>query len=250
MKFFDKIRYGLRIPQILNTVTENKRLLITNNKLLRELDWANVFNNTIKGSEWFNNHSISPGRWAVGYSFLYVLYRILNDVKPLKILEFGLGQSTKMLHAYANWNNKATIKTIDSSIDWINYYDKSNMPQNCEIAYVEELFIEYKGKNTRSLKEFKDLITDEKYNLILIDAPIGSEHYSRPQIIKLVENNLDLENFCIIIDDYQRQGEKETTEELKLVFNNLNIKYEMVVYQSEKDFTLFVTPNLKFLLSL
>src|SRR5690554_7298280 len=89
MKIFDKLRFGLRIPQILEGLDKN-------NKILQELNWSNVFNNTISDSEWFKNKSISPGRSAVGYPLLYVLYRILNDVKPLNILEFGLGQSTKI----------------------------------------------------------------------------------------------------------------------------------------------------------
>ena len=67
------------------------------NLIARENEWAAIFNNTIHDSTWLKDRSFSPGRWAVGYQFLYVMYRILNEIKPERILELGLGQSTRML---------------------------------------------------------------------------------------------------------------------------------------------------------
>lgn len=68
---------------------------------LEEIRWGQIYNSTIAGSEWLKDQSVSPGRWAVGYNYLYILYRILNDVKPTNILELGLGQSTKLMAQYA-----------------------------------------------------------------------------------------------------------------------------------------------------
>lgn len=56
-----------------------------------ELNWANIFHDTIKGKLHLNELGLSPGRRAANYSMLYLMACILNDYKPKRILEFGLG---------------------------------------------------------------------------------------------------------------------------------------------------------------
>ena len=61
----------------------------------KELIWAKIWEDTKKGVDWMENMpGISPGRWAVTYNYLYVITRILNEVRPRSILEFGLGFSS------------------------------------------------------------------------------------------------------------------------------------------------------------
>ncbi|MDR2865578.1 MAG: hypothetical protein LBV68_08220 [Spirochaetaceae bacterium] len=62
---------------------------------------ALLFSNTIIDSVWLKYKSFSPGGWAMDNAALFTLYRILNDMSPQNILEFGLGQSSKMIHQYA-----------------------------------------------------------------------------------------------------------------------------------------------------
>ncbi len=45
--------------------------------------WAEIYNDTTEGSDWLTDTSFSPGRWAVGYQYLYVLYRIESVKKSL-----------------------------------------------------------------------------------------------------------------------------------------------------------------------
>ena len=45
--------------------------------------------------------SFSPGRWAVGYPYLYVLYRALDEVQTAADPRTGPGQSTRMIAQYA-----------------------------------------------------------------------------------------------------------------------------------------------------
>ena len=84
-----------------------KNLSTSINKLNRnvnELLWANIFHDAIKGCYWFPNESFSMnlGRWAVGYNYYYVVFRVLNEFKPKNILETGLGQSSRLLGQYVN----------------------------------------------------------------------------------------------------------------------------------------------------
>ena len=56
-------------------------------KQTSEAVWAHIFHDTIVESTWLKDKTFSPGRWAVGYPYLYVMYRILNEVHPKRILE-------------------------------------------------------------------------------------------------------------------------------------------------------------------
>ena len=49
----------------------------------RELLWAQIWHDTAKGCEWLGeDFGVSPGRWAVGYDYLYVMTRVLEELRP------------------------------------------------------------------------------------------------------------------------------------------------------------------------
>ena len=57
---------------------------------LQELIWSEVYHDTIRGSKWLSpDLPFSPGRGAIGYQLMYVLYRVLNEVNPRSILEIN-----------------------------------------------------------------------------------------------------------------------------------------------------------------
>lgn len=220
-------------------------------KILYELDWANTFNSTIADSTWLHNKSFSPGRYAVGYSFLYVLYRVLDTIKPEHIIEFGLGQSSNMLYRYADHFSNVDVKTFEHNPDWINFYSQTaNMPLNAQIVQVESAKIIYKGFTTMSVKGFEGIVKGNKYDLILIDAPSASRRYSRPQILSLISENIDVNHFCIMVDDYNRFGEQETCKEVEDIFKKNKILFSRNVYEGIKDFVLYCSPDLDFLTTL
>ncbi len=107
------------------TANKNKLLVIEKQNLLlesliRENNWANIFNSAIGGSIWFKNIPLNVGRWAANYSLFYVLYRILNEIKPQNILELGLGETTKMIQAYKEFHNKeASCTAVEQDKEWI-----------------------------------------------------------------------------------------------------------------------------------
>ena len=50
-----------------------------------EILWARIWNDTKIGIPWIEGlQSVSPGRWAVGYNYLYIMTRILNEMNPKK----------------------------------------------------------------------------------------------------------------------------------------------------------------------
>ena len=73
----------------------------------QELLWARIWDDTKHNLDWIEKMpGISPGRMAVGYNYLYVMTRILNDLKPKHVLDMGLGISSTLISYYMDYYNK------------------------------------------------------------------------------------------------------------------------------------------------
>lgn len=213
----------------------------------KELLKAIMFNNTIRDCEWLKYKSFSAGGWAVDYGCLYTLFRVLNDIKPKKILEFGLGQSSKLIHQYADFYSDVQAVTYEHDENWIDFFEKGkigNYPVNIRKTDLEQ--VEYKGVKTLSYKNNCDEIKDQKFDLIMIDAPFGSERYSRSQILNIIPKCL-CGDFCIILDDYERTGEQETIEELKQILQENNISFKTRTYSASKSHIIICSEGYSFL---
>ncbi len=251
MNFFARsLRRLIGTNRIINQNTSVINILEGQNRLIQEIYNANVFNSSIEGSSWLKDKSFSPGRWAVDYSCLYILYRILNDMKPNSIIEFGLGQSTKILYQYAQAYN-AELVTFEHDKNWIDFFSNSitNYDESF-ISLVETETVTYKGKNSlRFQKEYLDSV-NEGIELVFLDAPFGSKRYSRIQILDMLPEKLNKNNFCILMDDSQREGEKDTIKEVLTLLENSNIPCKTNEFKGETNQFLICSPNNSFLLSI
>lgn len=230
--------------RILTFEQNNKNLFIKN----YEPYWANVYHDTINNSHWLANKSVSPGRWAVSYIVLYVLYRILDEIKPQSILECGLGQSSKLTIQYTESHN-ADLTICENNPEWLSFFMRqfSTADKYTKILDTEMVHIvpEYES---RTYKDFKSAIQNKKFNLVLIDGPLGSAHYSRPEILETI-NNLD-KSFVILMDDMNRIGEQETFELLKTKLHEKHINFKETIYESDKKLGLICSPDLEWLTTL
>lgn len=219
--------------------------------MLKELNYADVFNSTIYKSDWLIDKTFSPTSYAIGYPLLYVLYRILDEQHPKNILEFGLGQSTKLFHQYSAFIKEAHITTLEHDSKWVEFFsNKKPLPPNAGLIVVESEIISFKGFKTRSIKDLDQHVKDNKYDLILVDAPTVFKRYSRPQILKLVPGNIDPDHFIVIIDDSQRRGEKDTCRELEKSFRDHNIEFCKNEYCGIKSSALYCSADNRFLTTL
>lgn len=244
MRIISWVRKKIGIFDLSAQIAENKNILC-------ELNWANVFNSTIVNSRWLLEKSFSPGRFSIGYPLFYVLYRILDEVKPKSILEFGLGQSSRLFHQYAEYFNEVAVTTLENDLDWMKFFMNNKMlPQNAVIKMVENKRVNFNGFETLSIGNFEEIVKNNIYDLILVDAPWGSERFSRSQVLSLLPLNINKHHFIIIMDDYQRQGERDTCNELEKVFGKNYIEFKKEIYAGSKEFVLYCSPDLRFLLTL
>ena len=238
-----------KIPDNQNKQTDS---LIKIERITTETLWAEVWNNTISESSWLAEKNFSPGRFAVGYPFLYVLYRILDEVRPQSILELGLGQSTKMLSQYVQCEPSATHKVVESDKEWIEFFSHNyDLPLNTEVVHLETDIIEKEpGQAVRIFKDFESTFQGQKFDYLCIDAPRGDlSKYTRIDILPLLPYCLK-ENFIIMVHDCHRIGELNTVKSITSILTKHQIPFHEKNYKGIADTIIICSDDLKFLTTL
>ncbi|HNR20478.1 MAG TPA: hypothetical protein PKN75_14385 [Bacteroidia bacterium] len=216
----------------------------------RELEWAHIFHDSIRGRHWLEELQLSPGRWAGNYSLLYLLVRILADYKPKTILEFGLGESSKVISAFLKNELHSSHHTIvEHSKDWIaTFENRFSLASNSQIAIHDSIastVYEIPTNTYSNLQAYKNSIMD----FYLVDG-ISSDRFSRNYIVQFFENAQSRDEFIVIIDDYLRPGEVETSNDLIGLLNNKGIKTYTGEYIGNKSQIVIATEKYKYATSL
>ena len=224
-----------------------KKKLNENLAYNRELDWANVYHDSIRGKEHLLNLPLNIGRWAGSYSFFYILNRLLNEYKPTSILELGLGESTKFIATYGKHYLELKNHTVvEHDNEWISIFQ-----QNFQISSFTKILqfdLEEKQINNYSSTSYSGLEKEitEKFDLYIIDGPFGSDRFSRHNIVDLAMNFNTEDEFIILMDDCDRKGEMDTVNDLIKILNKKNIKFYTRKYIGLKGQFLIVTEKYKF----
>lgn len=211
--------------------------------------WRNVFNDTISGYEWFNVDTISLGRTAIGYNFAYVLSRILNSMRPKEILEFGLGQSSKIINSYYQYykNGNMRYEIIEHDLDWCDFFRNDAGFFDVDI-YIKDIHLcEEYGDKYYKYYGLENVLNNKKYELISIDAPYGyfGKYIGRTDLIDYIPSIL-CDEWVIIIDDYDRINEKNMVRILEMKLREENIIFFKGVYKGEKHVCLLMSEKWKF----
>ena len=218
-----------------------------------EVLWGEIFRDTIVNSIWLKDKSFSPGRWAAGYPFLYALYRVLDEARPKRILELGLGQTTRMIGQYASAFEDVQHIVIEHDPEWIAFFKRSfsfgerttllQLPLE-ESAYLED-------NKVLSYKGFTDALEGKSFDLISIDGPFGgnAKIYSRVDVLRLFPNCL-MDSFAVLLDDFDRLGERRTMAKMELNLKDHGIAYHVGRFVGQKETRILTSENWKFLCSM
>lgn len=252
---------SVQIVNAINSVLDSNAKLFekmyrdqkNNEGYVQEILWAEIFESATKNTTWLTDKTFSPGRWAVGYPFLYIMYRILNEVKPRKVLELGLGQSTKMIAQYADNQGGVEHIIVEDNSDWIDFFTMSFLLPPCsKIELCETEMVGFRDSD--EVRVYKDLfgkLRGKMFDFIVIDAPMGGDmkQYSRIDILQLLPECLD-KGFVILIDDCQRVGEQHTVMEIERILNQRGIAYKKGKYSGRRDSIVICDESLKFLITM
>lgn len=205
--------------------------------LASESVWAQIFQNATYKSSWLKDKTFYPGRWAIGYPAMYVLYRVLNEAKPKAILELGLGQSTRIIAQYASDMPDVEHTVVENNQSWIDFFSADfPLSASTRIQKLDWVFKPYKEvEKMRVFDGFKETFSGKTFDLIFIDAPLGGDMkvYSRVDVLSILPDCLE-KDFVIILDDYNRSGEQGTIREIRACLDANKIPYKAHAYAGEK----------------
>lgn len=219
-----------------------------------ELLWARIWDDTCRNIEWISDlGGISPGRWAVGYNYIYVMTRILNELNPHSILDLGLGISSSLISSYVNYYSRINHEDVYNHIvveqdpKWIEVYKNTHtLGEKTHILERECISIDYNASQTYKYKDFESVVKDKKFDVISIDGPYGGERYSRRDIVPYLPDVLT-ESFVIIMDDTDRDGELDTVNEIIRVLEQNGVAYAIGSYDGLTKCTVITSINNKYL---
>jgi hypothetical protein len=237
-----------KIKEILKEFKNKQKYIVKQND---ELLWASVFHDSIRGKKSLEELPLNIGRWAGNYSLFYVLNRILNDYKPQNIIELGLGESSKFVSTYLDHYLTASKHLIiEHDPNWKSVFENNfKLSSRSSIDIKPLVKKKYKNFEYNGYENIETEI-DSKFDLYLIDGPFGSPNYSRFDVYNLAEKLTSQDDFIIIMDDYHRIGERETTDELLSMFEAKNIKIYSTVYKGLKSVKIIATEKYKYISSL
>jgi len=241
---------SVKNERIINELTKTSNTI--HNVALETL-WANRFNNTVIESDWLKLKTFSPSGWGAGYSFLYILYRVMRDIKPKKILEIGLGETTRIISQYCKEHQNVEHYVVEDDSEWVAFFSQGyDVPNNTKIVQLPLMYQPYKeSESVRVYKGFKDHFVNGKYDLICIDGPSsqGMELYTRIDSLSILPGSL-ADSFIILVDDYNRIAEQNMVKDILFKLEEAVIPYRSHVYKGIKQTIIICSENLKFLVSL
>lgn len=245
--------YKLKLTNIEETIRRLQRNVRSCERYASETVWAEVFNNVISDSPWLKNTAFSAGRWAVGYQYLYVMYRVLNEIHPRHILELGLGQSTRMISQYASSHEQVEHFVVEDDPEWIDFFSRDFTL--CNLSKIIKLDCEMipfkEAEAARVFKGFEEQFNGRKFDFISIDAPVGYDmtQYARIDVLKMLPGCL-ADSFIIMIDDTERTGETNMVNAIKEQLKQSGIAFAVGRYSGKKDCTVICSNNLRFVCSM
>ncbi|WGD34882.1 hypothetical protein [Olleya sp. YS] len=236
-----------KIKRILREQIKLQRLMYLQSK---ELEWAQIYHDSIRGKKEIENLPINVGRWAGNYTFFYLLNRILSEYKPEKIIEFGLGESTKFISTFLDhYLSNSQLLTIEHDDNWKTLFlNNFKASTNSKIEIFELTKKQINGHNSNGYKDIESKIT-EAFDLYIVDGPFGSPHFSRHDIVALLKLKSKGDEFMVIIDDYERIGEKETTQSILDLLKLINIEVFTKEYVGNKSVFVIATKKYKYVTS-
>jgi len=225
------------IKRLKELIQENRDYHKQSIDLQMENYFANRFHDSIRGINETHELCLNIGGWAGNYSFFYLLNRIILNYKFNSIIEFGLGESTKLINAYRKSSRivcKYTIFEEDKS--WLDFFTSNNkLKDDTKLLFksAEFLTINDCEVNCYQNLDVKELVGNEVF--YIIDGPKGSPNYSRYEIVRIAENFNEKTEFLILLDDYNRAGEKQTIDNLIKILESKNIFFKKQVYQASRS---------------
>lgn len=149
-------------------------------------------------------NDFQPVGHAANYSLLYCLLRMFSLCDIRSALELGCGQSTRLLAALVKPSG-AGLLSLEEDGGWA---ERVAAETGAAILHAPVVPTKVGGRTCR-FYPLDRLPDGRRFDLVLVDGPIGTRRWSRLGAVTLIPR-LDPEGWTVIFDDAQRPGEHDT----------------------------------------
>ena len=195
-----------------------------------EMFWMQRYRDMAEDADWLKKKAVFAGTDEgpeVGYAYLYVLLRLLEEFHPKQILEFNFGQATRISAQYAAGNGgKLTVLEHDRSR--VEHFMRC-WPLNwagTEIQGSKLLKVRGHGVEGWYYSNFPKVIEGKRYNLLLFKCPFGGGRSSFPH----VELSTDItsvlaDDFAILMDHIEDKNVEEVFVKIAKSIEEMGITF-------------------------
>lgn len=152
-------------------------------------------------------------------SLLYLIARIMEEQEVSSVLELGGGQTTILLNELARIS-ELKVATLEHDKNWYEY-----LAEKTDQDIYHAPLVEREVLGVKSQVYGGDFPGSNKFDMLIVDGPIGVRKCSRLGAMEFVGKNLN-DEFIILFDDAERKGEKETIELVSRELERKGIVFE------------------------
>jgi len=146
---------------------------------------------------------------AANYSLLYLILRIARELGPQNVLDVGAGQTTLLFHQLRKAGLVQSVTTLESEPFWADAIGREvEHPVICA-----ELTSQPIAGFATLTYDWAKVADRAPFDMVICDGPLGVERRSRWGVLSVVPWLAS--DFVLIMDDAERDGERETCDELR-----------------------------------
>lgn len=195
-----------------------------------------------RNTDWLSSPPVSAPGGTASYSLLYVLLSLLRTGSFTRIMEFGVGQSSKLIGAYVASNPDATSVHVEHDKEWLDVA----VPHSPRIQRVYAPLTDTVVFR-RKVKWYAMERPASQFDLILVDGPPAwnrGTRFDRHGILNWIPEIL-ADDFVLMFDDAARMGERRAVAETKRLFSAADYTTLSTDYTGGSSQTVFATPKFR-----
>jgi hypothetical protein len=175
-------------------------------KVAMELAYVDLFRRQCETHQWLH-FPVYPVGGAANHAFLSILVRALTECNFGTVLEFGAGQTTRILSEWSKVSG-AKIFTVENDAGWVNECRKTATSPTHQLVHAP-LRLSDSGHLWYDYDVVRVQCSQRAAELIIVDGPVGAEQWSRAGFIERFEA-LHASEWVVLWDDLHRLGDLQS----------------------------------------
>jgi hypothetical protein len=139
---------------------------------------------------------------AANAGLLYAVFRLAADFPGLSWLELGAGQSTILIDALVKAGRIGAALTLEHDSAWATRIG-ARVGHDVRAVPLRPAEVQC------AAAQAYDFAPERRYDVVLVDGPIGTPRRSRWGALQILESAL-ADEFVVLFDDAERPGERDT----------------------------------------